>query len=222
MVQYCADKLGLVRFTEWYSDYVVLGDDIVIFNKDVASEYLNLCKILGVEINLKKSIIAPNRKVVEFAKRTSVNGVDCSALSFKDFISNNNFFGRLAISDRLIRRNYGKDLMKIFIYTNRGNLTKFFDLKYACIGLLAQYASRNHHISLSNVLSLLTSKEYPLSYFGRKIDFIKNPERLLKILKSIFSGVFKVDKHISYTDRKWSAIKEDAYKLVLLEDIFKK
>jgi hypothetical protein len=83
---------------------VILGDDLVLFDPKVSAEYLALCKGLGVEINLTKSVIAKDKPVVEFAKRTGLNGYDVSALSFKDFISNNNFFGRLSIVSRLISR----------------------------------------------------------------------------------------------------------------------
>lgn len=69
----------------------------------MADRYLSLCKQLGVGINLSKSIVAERRPVLEFAKRTSINGVDVSALPFKEIISSNNFFGRLAITTRLIR-----------------------------------------------------------------------------------------------------------------------
>jgi hypothetical protein len=84
---------------------VILGDDLVIFDDKVAQSYLTLCKGLGVEINLTKSVIAKGKAVVEFAKRTGLNGYDVSALSFKEMISNNNFFGRLSIVTKLINRN---------------------------------------------------------------------------------------------------------------------
>lgn len=51
---------------------------------------------------MSKSIIAKSRPVLEFAKRTSVNGSDVSALSFKELLTSNNFFGRLAVTTRLI------------------------------------------------------------------------------------------------------------------------
>jgi len=79
-----------------------LGDDIVLFDKEVADRYLLLCKHLGVEINLSKSVIA-TRPVVEFAKRTGFKGVDVSALPFKELLMSNNFFGRLAVTTRLIQ-----------------------------------------------------------------------------------------------------------------------
>jgi len=103
MIQFIAVHLGKVPRGEWYLDYIVLGDDLALFDKEVADRYLSLCKQLGVGINLSKSIVAENRPVLEFAKRTSINGVDVSALPFKEIISSNNFFGRLAITTRLIR-----------------------------------------------------------------------------------------------------------------------
>jgi hypothetical protein len=63
----------------WYTNYELLGDDIVIFDKGVADAYLILMQRLGVEINLSKSVIAQN-KAFEFAKVTGFNGVNVSAL----------------------------------------------------------------------------------------------------------------------------------------------
>ena len=220
MVQWCADKLGKSKFTEWYADYVVLGDDIVIFDKDVADMYCNLCKVLGVEINLTKSVIAPKKPVIEFAKRTAIGSSDVSALSFKDFISNNNFFGRLSLTSRLISRNYGKDPWKIFYLGNRMNLSKFSDTKYPLIGYLSQLAStKDSGLLVSDVLSLITSSNYKLSYFGRNISWLK-PNELLRVVKSILNKTFKASS-LDYTQRKWALINCNAYKLVLLKRIFR-
>ena len=81
---------------------MILGDDLVLFDRDVATRYQLLCKQLGVGINLSKSIIAQDRPVLEFAKRTSYYGSDVSALSFKELLTSNNFFGRLAVTTRLV------------------------------------------------------------------------------------------------------------------------
>jgi len=48
LVRVAAVRAGLTGF----SDYAVLGDDIVITNDAVASEYLKIMKYLGVSINL--------------------------------------------------------------------------------------------------------------------------------------------------------------------------
>jgi len=103
MIQFIASRLGKALPGSWYNDYIILGDDLVLFDRDVAFQYLELCKQLGVEINMSKSIISLNKPVLEFAKRTSVNGVDVSALPFKELLTSNNFFGRLAVTTRLIR-----------------------------------------------------------------------------------------------------------------------
>jgi hypothetical protein len=50
-----------------FADYAILGDDIVIANKLVADEYLKLMGLLGVSINLNKSLIST--EFAEFAKR---------------------------------------------------------------------------------------------------------------------------------------------------------
>lgn len=48
----------------------------------MAAKYLQVCSDLGVSINLSKSVVSQQlRPVVEYAKRTSLGGVDVSALS---------------------------------------------------------------------------------------------------------------------------------------------
>jgi hypothetical protein len=60
----------------------VLGDDIVIFDKNLASKYLEVMDHLGVPINTAKSVVSElETPVVEFAKRTSFNMKDVSPIS---------------------------------------------------------------------------------------------------------------------------------------------
>jgi hypothetical protein len=66
IVQYAAMLTGRKG---WYDNYALLGDDIVLGDKDVASNYLYIMRdILGVGINLSKSLES-NHGVLEFAKR---------------------------------------------------------------------------------------------------------------------------------------------------------
>jgi len=81
---------------EWYSNYELLGDDIIIFDKDVADSYLVIMEEIGVPINLSKSVVASN-STTEFAKVTTHNGINVSALSWKMFISQNSMLGRVSI-----------------------------------------------------------------------------------------------------------------------------
>jgi hypothetical protein len=72
----------------WNEDYEILGDDLVIFDSDLADQYLKICKSLGVEINISKSIIS-SKPVFEFAKRLIHFGTDVSPIHFKQFIGTN-------------------------------------------------------------------------------------------------------------------------------------
>jgi hypothetical protein len=62
IVRCAALNCGLSNF----KDYCILGDDVVIANDSVAKEYFNLMKLLGVSINLSKSVQSSD--FAEFAK----------------------------------------------------------------------------------------------------------------------------------------------------------
>jgi hypothetical protein len=74
MVQAAAKNAGV----EDFKDYAVLGDDIVIAHDDVAKEYLSICKVLGVEVNLSKSLISS--KLIEFAKKLKTPNTEISPI----------------------------------------------------------------------------------------------------------------------------------------------
>lgn len=81
IVQYCNWTIRPTT-TTWFTKYAILGDDIQIFDPEVAAKYLEVCNLLGVSINLSKSVVSEQlTPVVEYAKRTSMGSVDVSALS---------------------------------------------------------------------------------------------------------------------------------------------
>jgi hypothetical protein len=63
IVKISALQVGISDFR----DYGVLGDDVVIYNDKVADQYLINMKLLGVEINLNKSV--QSYDFAEFAKK---------------------------------------------------------------------------------------------------------------------------------------------------------
>ncbi|WAK72409.1 MAG: RNA-dependent RNA polymerase [Bremia lactucae associated mitovirus 1] len=79
IVQIAARRTG---WNDWFGDYAVLGDDVVIANTQVASAYLTLMKDLGVEINLHKSLVS-EKGVAEFAKKLLDSKHDYSPLGPK-------------------------------------------------------------------------------------------------------------------------------------------
>lgn len=68
--------------------YEILGDDLVVFDKLLADKYLEIARLLGVEINLSKSISSHNRPVFEFAKRTCIGRTNVSPIPIKQLLSN--------------------------------------------------------------------------------------------------------------------------------------
>jgi len=67
----------------YFSDYLILGDDIVIANQAVAMAYVDLLSEYGIPINMTKSIQS-NNSSFEFAKRFLMSGVDVSPITFRD------------------------------------------------------------------------------------------------------------------------------------------
>lgn len=81
LVQVAALRSGhLIGIKGWFSNYELLGDDINIFDKEVASNYLSIMEDIGVPINLSKSVCARN-EAFEFAKVTGWKGHNVSAIS---------------------------------------------------------------------------------------------------------------------------------------------
>jgi hypothetical protein len=80
LVQYAAWKMG---HRVWFDRYMVLGDDIVIWDDRVSSAYTGIVSQLGVEISPTKSIIS-REGGAEFAKRYLVKGVDASPVSLAE------------------------------------------------------------------------------------------------------------------------------------------
>jgi hypothetical protein len=77
LVQLCAKRCG---HSKWFTEYAVLGDDIVISDRGVADQYVRLMDELGVRIGFHKSIIS-NNSSLEFAKRFFLKGEEVSPLS---------------------------------------------------------------------------------------------------------------------------------------------
>lgn len=81
LVQFAAAKVDAKR--RWFMDYAVLGDDIVIADKAVAKEYLNLMETIGVDVGLAKSLVSSTGSL-EFAKRTWVKGRSVTPFSLAE------------------------------------------------------------------------------------------------------------------------------------------
>jgi len=96
LVQVAATK---AKFALPFLDYVIIGDDVCIANKDVADQYLILMNSLGVDINLSKSVVHADdlAPAGEIAKRLFISGVELSAIPVKLFAKLPRF-GKLAVT----------------------------------------------------------------------------------------------------------------------------
>jgi hypothetical protein len=87
IVQVSAWKACVVPVGVFFTEYAVLGDDIVIGNKAVKDSYLRILSDLGVECGLHKSLLSPSGTALEFAKRTWHLGKDVSPLTVKELVA---------------------------------------------------------------------------------------------------------------------------------------
>lgn len=130
IVQWAALRAGVTTIgsVKWFSDYALLGDDIVIANHRVAEAYKFLMNTLvGVEIGEHKSLVSinPRRRALEFAKRYFLNGKDASMVPFAEYWAAK---GNLPASLELAKK-YSMSLasyltMLGYGYRAKGNVTK--------------------------------------------------------------------------------------------------
>jgi hypothetical protein len=153
----------------WYDNYELLGDDIVIFDKDVALAYLELMKLFGVGINLKKSVVATTNSF-EFAKVSYSKGHFVSPVSWKMFVSQNTNMGRVNILYYLLNIRVLKHPIAFMKNILRKSLKDVGDYKFNLIALLSMY-SNSGKMSYSELLKVLV---LPIAFWDRSIKDAKN------------------------------------------------
>jgi hypothetical protein len=187
LVQISAVRAGVIKPGDWFSNYELLGDDIIIFDQLVADEYLRLMEEIGVPINLSKSVCA-NNPVTEFAKVTSYYGHNVSPVSWKMFMSQNHLMGRASIAYSMLSR--GVILQRIVPWieqiarknrTNPGNSNPTF------IAVLTMLAATGK-IPLELVLKCLINGKVLVFSFYRSILLNADTTRIKQLLPSLFLG----------------------------------
>jgi len=105
LVQVAAWESGEAPVGVWFTDYAILGDDLVIFNEKVARSYLKILKIIGMEIGLHKSVLSrrPESMTLEFAKRVFYKGQDVSPVPILEFTASLFDWGRFIEFSRKYR-----------------------------------------------------------------------------------------------------------------------
>ena len=86
-----------------FDKYVVLGDDVVIGDREVAEAYYEIMtKHYGVGIKLAKSYVSSS--LVNFANQTFLDKVNISPIPFKELLSSNGLASRFEFASRVVRR----------------------------------------------------------------------------------------------------------------------
>jgi len=162
IVQACAFRVYNTRI--WFDKYEVLGDDLVIFDRLIYDEYIKTMKLLDVGVNPSKSLVSEELTGLEYAKRTSIAGIDVSGISWKQLISENTSIGRVNLALHYIKKGFINNpsmlwkAMTDHRYMNYKDMLKVEKLKATfdnnIVGLIGSFISKNK-VSLLSVVSLL-------------------------------------------------------------------
>lgn len=87
IVQCAAWSSSVTPRRKLFTQYCVLGDDIVIGDTLVARQYLRILKMMGVECSLAKSVISRKGIGLEFAKKTFLRGENVSPSPIKELVA---------------------------------------------------------------------------------------------------------------------------------------
>jgi hypothetical protein len=99
LVQFAADSI----FKAPFDDYLILGDDIVIGDYDVAMRYKVLASALGVKIGLPKSFQSMEG-FFNFANQSYLGDVNLSPISFKEELAQTGLLSRLETLWKVVAR----------------------------------------------------------------------------------------------------------------------
>lgn len=89
-----------------FKQYCLLGDDVVIYNKEVAQRYQWLLKKIGLNINLDKSVIGDKENSqIEFTKRLALKGKEMSSIK-RNILTKNDKLSLLDLVELLHERDF--------------------------------------------------------------------------------------------------------------------
>lgn len=201
LVQYCAQLAGKRLPGDWYENYELLGDDIILFDREVANQYLLLMEGIGVPINLSKSVVAANN-TIEFAKVTISRNQNVSALSWKMFISQNTMMGRANIAFSLLRKDICQDhLVRWVSNFTAVSRKEIGDIRYTLFAILSM-AANSKMLELRKVLSLgFPKKDAKVHHVGQYYNLLKNLS--IPLMIRVFTKCFAADRgnlRIPYAD----------------------
>jgi hypothetical protein len=183
---------------DFFTDYLVLGDDIVIANKEVADSYVAVCNDYGIPIGLPKSFTS-SEAFFQFASQNLLGEDNISPISLKEALAASGvsyYFGntfniskRLEFTLRMIRKGFidSSNLLNIV----RANSTYIQWRRYSRLftrGIVPMEVT-------GFLISLLTKD---ITILGNKICV----DKLIALLRgdyNLFTNTIKISKEESRT-----------------------
>lgn len=142
-----------VPYTDIFSQYRILGDDVVIAHSGVAEVYVELCRDFEIPLSIGKSFISSNG-FFNFASESFLNGQCISPLSLLEDFSSSSLSSRNNFGLKALERgwkhsgNLCEGHLKFIIPKSR----YYFELALARSGVLSPIARRLHALlAVSNV-----------------------------------------------------------------------
>ena len=183
-----------------------MGDDIVIFNEILANKYLEVMKLLGLEINLSKSIISKDNPTFEFAKRTySAQGINISAIPWKQLITMRSLAERVENSYKLTK-SCGINKVSVFSKViSRSKDLIYANASFEALGLLNLLAQKEL-IKWNKVLNSVVDPK------GLNFD-LENITNFILPVKTILNQVLLLHKNGVFDDKLSKINKREAWTL---------
>lgn len=225
-VHVAAARAGI---TTRFRDYVILGDDVVIANDDVAREYRTLISQLGVELSEAKTHVSDN--TYEFAKRWYQDGIEISGIQLASLDYENLNWSTAAewlrtslsrwsleahrvetVSIRLLLRSLGlriRDYQKVVSYLHLPRPGEHHATRLDKINYLAEHL-------FPNVFGCFYRYELRATYIYQTMAEVK----VAKIEQGITTAFASVNKFLgTVANSEWAAELPDKGLLLLLPPV---
>lgn len=194
-----------------FTDYLVLGDDIVIANPEVAQSYKLVCEEYGITIGLPKSFVS-NKGFFQFASQDMLGDTNFSPISLREVLAaaghsyhfgpNFNLMKRLEFVNRNVKKGFINPSSLISIIRAQTTLPEWkrYSKQFSkgiipselqgliTSFLLNNYKSTSKNISLVNLIASLRG-DYGILTNSVKLDPLFYREYLTKIYEYLLLDI---------------------------------
>lgn len=221
IMQYSSALINPSR-KSWEDQYEVLGDDIVIFDENLANQYLLVMKAIGVEINLSKSIVSKTKPVFEFAKRTSLYDTLVSGITLSQIRSGITLSSRVSHLFSWLNNSYkfSTSVMESYL-RNFSKGTNSWQVKVGSLSLLSLF-SNSGKVERNSVIDTVVNPRYGVEFNMDDHKFDIPSRQILNSIIPIVAGsseleLSKADDRREWTEENIPFIADEILKIALFK-----